>query len=369
MDFEINRTAFARALKLAAAIADRRSSTMPILANVVIRAHLAGPGEDGAPCVEIVATDLTTSITYTLPATVKAHGVMAVNAKTLHDVIASAPGETARIAEDRAAGSASTRLSVKAGKASFRVATVDVRDFPRIVSTAKARFAPVDPGKLCGMFDRTLFSVCDDETRFHLNGVLFGGGYMVSTDGHRLSIVNDDAMPPLAKSVIIPRKGAAEARKLLSGADGAKAAMLEGHIAFQTDDATLTIKLVDATFPPHDQVVPKKSATSATVDRAALVDAVDRSRLIATTARGPAFAFAPDSIRITTSSPDGDEIVETVDAEVTGPDLTIGFNPAYVAELLAAMTGDQITIELNGELDPGLFRDGDYVGVVMPMRV
>lgn len=368
MDFEINRTALARALKLAAAIADRRSSTMPILANVVIRAHLAGSDDGNTPCVEIVATDLTTSITYTLPATVKAHGVLAVNAKTLHDVVAAAPGETARIAEDRVAGSTSTRLAVRAGKASFRVATVDVRDFPRIVSTAKARFASIDPGKLCGMFDRTLFSVCDDETRFHLNGVLFGGSYMVSTDGHRLSIVDDNAMK-LAKPVIIPRKGATEARKLLSGAERAEAAVLDGHIAFKTDDATLTIKLVDATFPPHEQVIPKTGTTVATVDRAALIDAVDRSRLIATTARGTAFAFTSDSIKITTSSPDGDEIVETVDAEATGPDLVIGFNPAYVAELLAAMSGDQIAIELNGELDPGLFRDGDYRGVVMPMRV
>jgi DNA polymerase III sliding clamp (beta) subunit (PCNA family) len=43
------------------------------------------------------------------------------------------------------------------------------------------------------MIERTLFSVCNDETRFHLNGVFFESdgskSRMVSTEGHRLSKV------------------------------------------------------------------------------------------------------------------------------------------------------------------------------------
>jgi len=37
------------------------------------------------------------------------------------------------------------------------------------------------------------------------------------------------------------------------------------------------------------------------------------------------------------------------------------------------MEGDEVKLELNGELDPGLVRPADkaggYVGVVMPMRI
>ena len=43
------------------------------------------------------------------------------------------------------------------------------------------------------MIDNTVFAICNDETRFHLNGVLFVSdgktALMVSTDGHRLAKV------------------------------------------------------------------------------------------------------------------------------------------------------------------------------------
>ena len=55
-----------------------------------------------------------------------------------------------------------------------------------------------------------------------------------------------------------------------------------------------------------------------------------------------------------------------------GAPLTIGFIAKYFIELMTEMEGDEIKLELNGELDPGLVRPNDktgYLGVVMPMRI
>ena len=70
--------------------------------------------------------------------------------------------------------------------------------------------------------------------------------------------------------------------------------------------------------------------------------------------------------------PDLGEVREELDADYDGDDIAIGFNPKYVIELLSQMATDQVIVELNGDLDPGVIRPlsgDDYLGVVMPMRI
>lgn len=40
-----------------------------------------------------------------------------------------------------------------------------------------------------------LESTSDDQTRYHLNGCYYDGGVWVATDGHRMTIINKDALP------------------------------------------------------------------------------------------------------------------------------------------------------------------------------
>lgn len=43
-----------------------------------------------------------------------------------------------------------------------------------------------------------LESTSDDQTRYHLNGCYYDGGVWVATDGHRMTIINKDALPFMA---------------------------------------------------------------------------------------------------------------------------------------------------------------------------
>jgi DNA polymerase-3 subunit beta len=75
---------------------------------------------------------------------------------------------------------------------------------------------------------------------------------------------------------------------------------------------------------------------------------------------------------VASDNPELGEVKEDLDVDYDGPALAIGFNPKYFVELLGQMTGEQVRIDLAGELDPAVVRpaDGeDYLGVVMPMRI
>ena len=366
MEFRINQAEFVRGLRLAQSIADRKS-TMPLLANVLLRVQ----SKSKLLCA---ATDLNVSLSAELKIAGGNDGSLTVGAKALHDIVVNLP----KVDEISFRKVENNWAEIKAGKVSYRIVGVPDRDFPKVPDHREASFGDVDAGTLREMIDRTLFSVCNDETRFHLNGVLFEStgakARMVSTDGHRLSKVDRDlaGAPKLSAGVIIPKKGLLEIKKILDGAATCKLRVKTPHVFFAVEDIVLAVKLIDAQFPPYEQVIPKEHKRRATIGRESLADAVKRAQLMSSEARGVKMAFTTDQLTIASDNPDLGEVREELDAQYKGEPLTIGFNPKYVTELLSQIRSDQVDIELGGELDPGLLRPttgDDYLGVIMPMRI
>jgi DNA polymerase III subunit beta len=365
MEFRIAKTEFLRGLRLAQGIADRKS-TMPMLANVLLRTQ-------GKNQLLVAATDLNVSLTAELKSTNATDGGITLGAKNLFELIQSAPGEeiTLKKADNHWA-------EIKSGKVSYRIVGMPDRDFPRVPDHREATYTTLESAILREMIDRTLFSVCNDETRFHLNGVYFESdgskSRMVSTDGHRLSKVERTIAngPKLSAGVIIPKKGLLEIKKILEQGPTCRLAVKTPHLFIAQDDLAIAIKLIDAQFPPYDQVIPKDHKKVITVDRLRLIDALRRAQLMSSETRGVKVAATKDGLTVTSDNPDLGEVREELEAEYNAEPIAIGFNPKYVVELLGQMASDQITISLGGELDPGLIRPlvgDDYLGVVMPMRI
>ena len=84
------------------------------------------------------------------------------------------------------------------------------------------------------------------------------------------------------------------------------------------------------------------------------------------------FTIKPHLLEISTSNPELGEAKEEIEISYTGGALETGFNAKYFMDALNAMNTDQVTLELNDKLSPGILRgegDSNYVCVVMPMRI
>ena len=69
-------------------------------------------------------------------------------------------------------------------------------------------------------------------------------------------------------------------------------------------------------------------------------------------------------VKLSSSSPDLGQAVETVEARYEGEDLTVAFNPQYLADGLTAATGESIRLDVRDGLKPGVVRgDGRRVHV------
>jgi DNA polymerase-3 subunit beta len=367
MDIRIDKNQLLRGLYLAHGIADRKS-TMPILANVLLRT-------DGKDRILCAATDLNVAVMATLPAKVEKEGGLTVAARQLYEIAKGLSADEVLIRRTE-----QNWAEIKAGRAEFKVVGMIDREYPKLPAVAEAQTSKVDAAVLRDMISKTIFSVSQDETRQHLAGVLFESdgqtARMVSTDGHRLSKVGRPMPggPVLPAGVIIPRKGMAEVRRALEGREApCEIGIHQGHFVLKVDDIALSVKLGDGQFPPYDQVIPKENDRVLLVGRDQLLEAMRRVSIMASDKTwGIRIALDKGRLSIEADNPDLGNAREHIEVDYKGGPLAVGFNARYFIELLGEVSSPEVKLELAGELDPAVVRPGDgsdYLGVVMPMRL
>ena len=375
MELKIDKATLLSGLYLAQGISDRKS-TMPILANVLLRT-------DGKDKLLVAATDLNVTVTAELTCKVVAEGGLTVGAKHLHDIVKSLPGDELSIKK-----ADNNYAEIRAGRVDYKVVGMADRDFPKLPNHREVTMGEVDAATLRDMIAKTFFSISTDETRYHLNGVLFeteGSGdkaiaRMVSTDGHRLSKIERPlpGVPKLAGPIVIPRKGLAELRRALETAKTTvQLGVQNGHLFAGVGGTTLSIKLIDAQFPPYEKVIPKDNTKVAIAPRNGLLEALRRISIMSSDKTwGVRLALKSGALVVTSDNPDLGQAQEELEVTYAGDPITVGFNAKYFIELLTEMGGDEVRLELAAELDPGLVRPADlkgegkhYLGVVMPMRI
>ena len=82
--------------------------------------------------------------------------------------------------------------------------------------------------------------------------------------------------------------------------------------------------------------------------------------------------LSTDRVVITSSNPDMGEAQDEIAVVYSGEELSMGFNARYLIDILAAMSSDNIILEMQAPLSPVLVKDEKDEGyrcVIMPMRI
>lgn len=371
MELEIDQTRFLSALALAQTVADKRS-TMPVLANVLLRATSDGH-------LVCSATDLMIALTETLPATVKSTGSVTVGVRHLHGVVRTLQPGTLKLK-----GLDNHWVQITSGRSEFKLMGMPESDFPELPD-ASARgkkalsFTEVPGHVFADLIQKTQFSVSTDEARVNLAGVLFecdgAAATMVSTDGHRLTRYSCRFPgPKLDKGIIIPRKGMLEIRRMLDRVSGdVGLAIGEQHLFVRAEELAMSVKLNNVQFPPYKAVIPSSHQRRVQVTREELLGALRRAEVMAPEKTATVrLQLATGKLELTADNPDLGVAHQELPIDYEGETLVAGFNARYLIEILEVIDGDQIALEFQGELDPCVIKpvDGpDLLGVVMPMRI
>ncbi|MBM4358151.1 MAG: DNA polymerase III subunit beta [Deltaproteobacteria bacterium] len=363
-------------------VADKKS-TMPVLANVLLSAE--------GNALTISATDLQLTISGTLEAEVKRPGSVALPARDVHDRVRAMPDGPIKITV--ANGSATTVQAVGSARR-YTIHGLPGSDFPQLPEpAADAVTIDISVAMLQKLVKRTIFSISNDETRPHLNSALFecrpakggtaGTVRMVTTDGHRLSKMEVSLDGLRAETtMLIPHKAMQELRKLFDDVVDNRDSTLVSiaqtgpNAFFKLAGVRFSVKLIDAQFPPYEQVIPSATDRHVVAGRTAFMDALKAVSLAASDRTyGVKLAIGAGALRISSESPESGNGFDEIPVEYDGPELSVGFNAQYLQHVLGAMdVEEEVSLGLSGELDPAVLRPAgdastDFVAVVMPMRI
>src|SRR5207302_10986343 len=191
MKVTVERAALLKSIGQVHRVVERRN-TIPILANVLIRAEKGKLG--------LKATDLDLEVTETIPAEVSPAGSTTVPAHMIYDIVRKLP-EGSQIVLDTSGDRAS--LTIKAGRSRFSLQTLPESDFPDLAAGEMTHKFALPAKDLKRLIDKTQFAISTEETRYYLNGIYLhtaGNAHAsalraVATDGHRLAQL-DLAAPP-----------------------------------------------------------------------------------------------------------------------------------------------------------------------------
>ncbi len=371
MKLTIERAALLKSLGHVQSVVERRN-TIPILSNVKLEAG------DGA--VRLNATDMDLDIVEEAVADVATSGATTVSAHTLYDIVRKLP-DGAQVNIDGGGGG---QVILSAGRSRFTLASLSVDEFPVLSGGELPHQFTVTAAELRGLIDRTRFAISTEETRYYLNGIYLheadrDGTAMlraVATDGHRLASV-EIPLPAGAKGmpgVIVPRKAVAELRKLIDeSGDEVAVSLSESKIRFAFDDAVLTSKLIDGTFPDYQRVIPEGNDKVMEVDCGVFAEAVDRvSAISSEKSRAIKLSLDGGTLVLSASSPEHGSATEELEVAYDGDLLEIGFNSAYLLDVTRQIEGETARFTMADSASPTVMQETDDASalyVLMPMRV
>ncbi|WP_218353696.1 DNA polymerase III subunit beta [Alteromonas lipotrueiana] len=367
MKFTISREQFLQPLQMVSGAVERRH-TLPILSNVLIKVS------NGA--LWLTGTDLELELvsSVTLEGDV-IEGEITVPAKKLFDIIRGlSEGTTIQFSLT------DNKALLRAGRGRYTLSTLSANDYPNLEDWESEVEFELSCGELKKLIDSTHFSMAQQDVRYYLNGLSLETEEnlvrSVATDGHRLALCRLDytqsALP--ARQVIIPRKGVLEISRLIGDDDQLLRVQIgENHIRLQGTGFIFTSKLVDGRFPDYRRVLPRDGNKTVLASKAVLKEAFSRAAILSNEKfRGVRLNLASGELKITANNPEQEEAEEMVDVDYQGEELEIGFNVAYLIDVLNSLSAEQVKLTLSDSNSSALIEDAAddaALYVIMPMRL
>ena len=338
-------------------------SSLPILSNILIEAEEGG--------VRLTSTDLDIGVVSTFLSEVEEAGAIAVPAKRFNDIIKELPNEDISISTMK-----NNAMIIKCSKCFFKILGLPKEEFPKLPEFKNDPHIIISQDVLKKMLSMTCFSMSHDETRYVLNGALFlfksNQLTIVTTDGKRLSFIKKDlAAQAPDKTIIIPSKTIYELNRVLENEGELKISFSENQVKFELKNITIISRLIEGEFPNYEQVIPSEAKEKIAIHREQFLFGVKRAAILTTQdSQSIKIDILKNKMVISKSSPSIGEAKEEIETNHKGPEVTVGFNPNYLIDVLKVLPKDELEIEILGPDKPAVIRIEDwYVYMVLPMQL
>lgn len=261
---------------------------------------------------------------------------------------------------------------------------VDPNDYPRRNEQEEMDKKMILPGTVVQKgIENTLYAVSTETLRPMMTGIFWDIAEskitFVASDTHKLvRYVNEEVAPGFAGGFIMPAKAAGIIRNIISKEEVEVIIHLNDRGAtFEVGPYTLSCKFIKGNYPNYERVIPKDNPFHLTVDRESLLNAVRRVSLFASKSTCLVkMEISDNQICLTGKDIDySTSAEEKVMCNYDGQPMTIGFNSAFMTDILSNLKTSDVEISLSSPARPGIFSpltqpDNENILVLqMPMQV
>ncbi len=366
MKFSIEKSVLLNSLQqLSKAVPPR--STLPILSAVLFESF------DGI--LELRTTDLGISITIKLS--------IESNEKTK---IAIPINKLTEITHEMPEGNIDFEISdigkviIKSAYGQYTIMGESAENYPSKQVITDAKGITLQSDLFQKIIDQTTYAVSREEIKPALQGVYFhvneNSLRAVSTDGHRLVryTINDLVAGDFKGDVIIPAKFLSIIKNYLPANKEVNLLMDANHVKIVLDNTIISTRIIDQKYPDYENVIPKDNDKKVLIDKAEFSASVRRVSIFSNkSTRQIKLSFSENTVTISTEDPENITTGnESIQCKYSGDPLTIGYNAAYLREVLMHQGGEEILIKLKTSVNAGIFvpqkSEDDILTLLMPIR-
>lgn len=363
---------FAHALNLISRIVSTRT-TLPVLGNILIE---ASKGK-----LVFSATDLEIAVSAESAGKVDEEGKITIPARLLIDFVVNNNDENISLSLK------DLTLTLKSTKYQANIKGISSEEFPTIPVPPKEKFCSLKSEDLLDALRKVVMATANDETRPVLAGVYmkFDGKFltMAATDSYRLAEKKlEISEVSEKKDIIIPARAMNELLRILSGEKSESVDMIvdENQVFFLIGSVQIVSRLIEGSFPPYEQIIPKEEKISVKCNLSETLSALKMSAIFAKDiANNIKFKIDPSpkgaeagKLLISSTAKEIGDTTSEVKADIKGEGIEIAFNARYLLDVLNILPGDEVNMTFNDDASPCIIRtekDKSYTYLVMPLKI
>lgn len=370
----ISRNYFLEALNNLQNLTNKKG-TLAILSNVLIESTNNG--------LILTGTDLEVGLRLFVPAEIQDEGSLTLPSKKIFEIVRESGSETITIEETD-----NSWVIIRAGLSKYNLAGLASDEFPEFPEYEEDSFISFESHIFLELIDKIIYSIASEqENIYSLTAVLFekevrdGTSYlkMISSDGHRLSIMEKDVAANLDEMhlndvTLVPKKGIQEWKKFCEGRDALEVSFEQKQLVLRDEDAVMIIRLKHGEFPKYSAILEAVQLENCLeIQRIPFLESLKRINLFTEDLFHTIQLKIENNLMILSSqNADLGNAKDEQSISYSGEPLSLGFNCRYFIEALQVMESETVEAYINSNNSPCLMKADDDVGfisIIMPMQL
>jgi DNA polymerase-3 subunit beta len=374
LNFSVNKNEFLESLNSLQNISNKKG-TLAIISNVLIESLSGG--------ILLTATDLEVGLQLFVSAEIYSEGSLTLPSKKIFEIVRESGSDSIYIEEME-----NSWVIIKAGLSTYNLAGMSSSEFPEFPEYQQDNFISLECHYFLDLIEKCIFSIASEqENIYSLTSVLFEKEKiydkyylrMVSSDGHRLSIMQKEVLCNLDKMeltgvTLIPKKGLQEWKKFCENRDIIDISFEKKQLVLRDRKAIMVIRLKHGEFPQYTAIINAVELTNCLkIKRVPFLDSLKRINIFTEDIfHTIQLKIERDKMVLSSQNADLGNAKDELSITYDGQPLTLGFNCRYFIEALQVMDCETVEAYINSNSSPCLMKsdeDRGFISIIMPMQL